>query len=84
VELLLKAGDALLFTDGVAHGSSARKNPGYRRTLLYRYCPAWISTRWNYLPSPELMARLTEERRKIVQPVKPRVTPGWGRAAQGR
>jgi hypothetical protein len=81
VEVHLDAGDALMFTDGLVHGSTARKNPGYRRTLLYRYCPSWISTRWNYLASPELLARLTEQRRQIVEPVKPRVTPGWARAA---
>jgi hypothetical protein len=82
VELHLHAGDALMFTDGLAHGSSARKNPGERRILLYRYCPSWVSTRWNYLASPELLARLTEARRQIVQPVKPRMTPGWASANQ--
>jgi hypothetical protein len=82
VELHLAAGDALMFTDGCVHGSSARKNPGERRILLYRYCPAWVSTRWNYLASPELLSRLTEARRLIVQPVKPRLTPGWAHAAR--
>jgi ectoine hydroxylase-related dioxygenase (phytanoyl-CoA dioxygenase family) len=76
VEVHLKAGDALLFTDGLAHGSSARRNPGQRRTLLYRYCAAWIMPRWNYIASPELVSRLTEARRKIVQPTPPRLTPG--------
>jgi hypothetical protein len=79
VEMHLKAGDALMFTDGLVHGSSARKKPGYRRTMLHRYCPAWVSTRWNYLASPELISRLTESRRQIVQPVKPRMTPGWAK-----
>ena len=84
MEVHLEAGDALMFTDGLVHGSSARKNPGQRRTMLYRYCPAWVSTRWNYLASPELIGRLTEARRQIVQPVKPRVTPAWARAAAGQ
>ena len=84
VEVHLKAGDALMFTDGLVHGSSARKNPGQRRTLLYRYCPAWITTRWNYLPSPEFISRLTESQRLIVQPVRPRPTPGWVASQQKR
>ena len=80
VELHLKAGDSLIFTDGVAHGSSARTNPGSRKIMLFRYCSTCIATRWNYLASPELMARLTPARREIVQPVKPRLCPSWRKA----
>lgn len=76
-ELYLNAGDALVFTDGVAHGSSARANPGQRKIMLFRYCPAYISTRWNYMASKQLMERLSPTRREIVQPVKPRFGPSW-------
>ncbi|MBN63014.1 MAG: hypothetical protein CME20_16790 [Gemmatimonadetes bacterium] len=76
-ELYMEAGDILLFTDTITHGSAARSNEGYRRMLLYRYSPRWIRTRFNYDPSPELLARLSAERRKIVDPIPlRRPTPG--------
>jgi len=76
IECCLKAGDALIFTDGITHGSSARKNPGFRKVLLYRYCPSWCNTRFNYIPSERLLAALNDEERKLVQAVKPRLAPG--------
>ena len=77
-ELHLEAGDTILFTDTITHGSAARTNEGYRRMLLYRYSPRWIRTRFNYAPSPELLARLTDERRKIVDPIPLRQPPQNG------
>ena len=68
VEIHIKAGDALLFVDGAAHGSAKRVNPGIRRTIVYRYGPSWGNFRYGYQPSPELLERLTLERRQIVQP----------------
>ncbi len=76
VELYLKAGDTLLFTDAITHGSAARSNDGYRRMVLYRYSPGFIRTRFEYVPSEELLAALTEEQRKIIQPMPPRFAPG--------
>jgi len=75
-EVHLKAGDALMFTDGLCHGSAARTNPGERRILIYRYSPHYVMPRYNYVPSDALMARLTPARRSIVQPVPPRFAPG--------
>ena len=71
-EVHLRAGDVLLFTDAVTHGSAERTNPGYRRTVLYRYSPRHIRTRFNYQLSPALRERLTPERRAILEPVAPR------------
>jgi ectoine hydroxylase-related dioxygenase (phytanoyl-CoA dioxygenase family) len=75
-EVYLKAGDALMFTDGLCHGSATRTNPGERRILIYRYSPHNILPRYNYLPSDELLARLTPARRSMIQPVPPRYAPG--------
>ena len=72
VEVHLKKGDALLFCDGLAHGASSRTNPGERRVVIYRYGVSWGSTRYGYQYSPELLARLTPERRAILQPIAPR------------
>lgn len=72
---LLKAGEALVFTDGICHGLAARTNSGERRALIYRYSPHVLASRFSYVPSEELMVRLTSERRTIAQPVAPRLAP---------
>ncbi len=71
VEIFMEAGDAILFVDAIAHGSALRKNAGERRIVVYRYGPSWGFFRDGYRPSPELLARLTPERRKIVWPHEP-------------
>jgi hypothetical protein len=71
----MEAGDALLFVDSLSHGSAKRMNEGQRRIIVYRYGPSWGRSRHGYVPSPDLLARLTPERRQIVQPNEPR-TPG--------
>jgi hypothetical protein len=76
VELPLKAGDALFFVDCMAHGSSRRANSGERRVVIIRYGPHWGQDRYGYQPSPELLSRLTTARRRIVQPLPPRMPPG--------
>jgi hypothetical protein len=68
IEIPMRAGDALLFVDAISHGSAKRVNPGIRRIAVYRYGPSWASFRHGYQPSPELLERLTQERRRIVQP----------------
>ncbi|HEX3815087.1 MAG TPA: phytanoyl-CoA dioxygenase family protein [Mycobacteriales bacterium] len=73
IEVHLKKGDALLFCDGLSHGASSRSNPGERRVVIYRYGPSWGATRHGYRYSAELIERLTPERRKILQPIAPRV-----------
>lgn len=75
-EVSMRAGDALVFVDALCHGAAARVNPGIRRILVYRYGPYWGQTRFGYRPSAELLARLTPARRKIIQPIAPRLPPG--------
>lgn len=72
IEMHVEAGDVLMFTDSITHGSAERTNPGFRRMLLYRYSPDWICTRFNYQASAELLAALDEEQRRIIQPIPPR------------
>ena len=68
-EIHLKAGDVLFFTDAVTHGSSARTNDGFRRSIVYRYSPRHIRTRFNIEQSDDLLERLTPERRAILEPI---------------
>jgi hypothetical protein len=77
-ELYLEAGDVLMFTDAITHGSAARTNEGYRRTTLYRYSPRFLRSRFHYVPSRELLENLDEEQRAIIQPIPPRFAPGQG------
>jgi len=67
-EVHMDAGDVLVFTDTICHGSARRENPGERRIIVYRYGPSWGMFRHGYRPSPELLERLTPERRQIVWP----------------
>lgn len=71
IEVHLEAGDALLFVDGISHGSAKRVNNGFRRIVVYRYGPSWSNFRLPYAVSDELLARLSPEQRKIVQPQRP-------------
>lgn len=76
VPVHLKAGDAVLFVDGITHGGSSRTNTeGERRVTIFRYGPLWASTRFGYEYSEALLNRLTPTRRKILQPVAP-LRPG--------
>jgi ectoine hydroxylase-related dioxygenase (phytanoyl-CoA dioxygenase family) len=65
------AGDALLFVDACLHGGSSRTNPGERREVILRYGPPWARPRFGYSVSDELLDRLTPERRRIMQPIRP-------------
>ncbi len=62
IEVLIDAGDALLFVDCLAHESGMRTNPGGRRSLLYRYGPRW----YTYRPTHEPMGRLTPKRQALM------------------
>jgi hypothetical protein len=75
IEVHMQAGDVLLFVDAVSHGGSSRTNSGERRVVIYRYGVSWGNTRHGYRYSPELLARLMPERRKILQPVPDRLPP---------
>jgi len=70
VPVYMKAGDALVFVDGLYHGGSERTNQGERRIIIYRYGPPWMR-RFGYTFSDELLERLSPQRRKILQPVRP-------------
>jgi hypothetical protein len=69
-----RAGDALLFVDACLHGGSTRTNPGERRVIILRYGPPWAQPRFGYRLSPEFLDRLTPERRRIMQPIRPMAT----------
>ena len=65
----MKAGDALVFTDAIAHGSARRVNEGFRRICVLRYMPSWANFRMPYEPTRELLGRLTPARRQVRTPL---------------
>lgn len=54
---------------------ATKMDAGYRRTLVYRYSPRFVRTRFNCVLSEGLMARLTPERRMIMEPIQPKRSP---------
>ncbi len=77
-EMYLKAGDALFFQDSILHGSAARTNPGYRKTLCFRYNPAETTGfRHAHTPSAALMERLTPRQRECLTE-RPNDGDNWG------
>ena len=67
-EVALQAGDLVLFTEALTHGTVPWQGPGTRLGLLYKYCPGsstWAEDqRW----PPELLGQLTERQRLLLQP----------------
>lgn len=59
------------------HGSTERVDPGQRRIAVNRYGPSWGCLRYPFKISDAMLARLTAERRTILEP-QPRslVPPG--------
>jgi hypothetical protein len=61
----LRAGDAVIFTEALTHGSLAWTKAEPRRALFYKYAPgqsAWLSYQW----SAEELAALTPRQRALV------------------
>jgi hypothetical protein len=67
VQVPMHAGDVVIFTEAVVHGTATWQRVEDRRTLLYKYSPgnsAWSGAPW----SPELLARCTDRQRQLLQP----------------
>jgi ectoine hydroxylase-related dioxygenase (phytanoyl-CoA dioxygenase family) len=63
----MRAGSALIFTEALTHGTLDWTAPYERRALLFKYSPAYES--WGRANrSPELLDRLTERQRRILEP----------------
>jgi Phytanoyl-CoA dioxygenase (PhyH) len=65
-DVVVSAGDVILFTDALTHGSRWH-GPGSRRVLIYKYCPAtvaWLSDVWG----ESSRAPLTDRQRQMTLP----------------
>lgn len=67
VEVPLAAGDVVVFTEALTHGTAPWRGAKDRRSLLYKYSPgnsAYSHVRW----PDELVAACTERQRLLLQP----------------
>lgn len=71
----VKAGDCVLFTEALVHGTLPWQGPDVRRTLFYKYAPSCLA--WSnraYFPNPPLAdtsdwrSDLTAAQRKLLVP----------------
>lgn len=61
------AGSVLIFTEALRHGTLPWNADHERRSVLYKYCPGHMA--WgNRKNSPEFLALLTENQRRVVEP----------------
>jgi len=69
VPIEAKPGDAIVFTEALTHGSFANVSGNCRKSLFYcyslGYMPDWTKLELEF--SPELIARVSEERREILR-----------------
>jgi len=67
VEVPLRAGDVVVFTEALTHGTSPWRGPRQRRTLLYKYSPG--NSAWSHEVWPtDLVDACTERQRSMLQP----------------
>jgi ectoine hydroxylase-related dioxygenase (phytanoyl-CoA dioxygenase family) len=66
----LRAGDLLIFTEALTHGTMPWLAEGVRRALLYRYSPKWVMYGPGFHTNafPEWVSELTEAQRAVLEP----------------
>lgn len=68
VDVPLAAGDVVVFTEALCHGTSQWQGPHERRTLLYKYSPGNSSWASRHDWPDELVAAATDRQRLLLQP----------------
>lgn len=67
VEVPLHAGDVVIFTEALTHGTAPWRGSQQRRTLLYKYSPG--NSAWSHEVWPtELLDQCTPRQRLLMQP----------------
>jgi Phytanoyl-CoA dioxygenase (PhyH) len=67
-EVPLHAGDVVIFTEALTHGTLPWRSTRQRRTVLYKYAPG--PTAWTDQPAcrPDALGGLTDRQRRLCQP----------------
>jgi Phytanoyl-CoA dioxygenase (PhyH) len=67
IEVPMEAGDVVIFTEALTHGTAGWQGPRQRRTLLYKYSPG--NSAWSHEVWPtELLDGCTPRQRLLLQP----------------
>jgi ectoine hydroxylase-related dioxygenase (phytanoyl-CoA dioxygenase family) len=66
VELEVKAGSALLFSEALLHAGSPNRSGKIRRLAIYNYGPSFVEPWQGYKPSDALVQRVEGERRQLL------------------
>lgn len=67
VQPAAKAGDVILFTEALVHGTKPWRAKHQRRSLLYKYSPGYAAWNGNY-PDISWYGELTERQKRLLQP----------------
>jgi hypothetical protein len=69
IQVPMEAGDVLIFTEALTHGTHPWTAAHQRRSLLYKYCPGYMAWGAGYKSWPaELHELLTPEQRLLLEP----------------
>lgn len=68
VEVPMRAGDLVVFTEALTHGTLPWRGVEDRLTLLYKYSPGHLSWGREWETYPPLVPMLTPRQRRLVQP----------------
>jgi ectoine hydroxylase-related dioxygenase (phytanoyl-CoA dioxygenase family) len=66
IELHVRAGSALLFSEALLHAGSPNRSGRIRRLAIYNYGPAFVEHWEGYRPSAQLVARTRGELRELL------------------
>ena len=64
----VEAGDALIFTEALVHGTMPWEGEHERRALLYKYSPGHSTWSQSYYSLDEFNGHLTEQQKRILAP----------------
>jgi ectoine hydroxylase-related dioxygenase (phytanoyl-CoA dioxygenase family) len=69
-QVVCKAGDVVIFTEALTHGTIPWSSDGERRSLLLRYAPGNLAYAKNYYPAwpDDVLEGLTDEQRGVFEP----------------
>jgi ectoine hydroxylase-related dioxygenase (phytanoyl-CoA dioxygenase family) len=66
IEMVVEAGDLLVFTESCLHAGNLNSSPRVRANMYYNYGPSWVQPWEGYRASPELVASTSGDRRQLL------------------
>jgi ectoine hydroxylase-related dioxygenase (phytanoyl-CoA dioxygenase family) len=66
LELVVEAGDLLVFSEACLHAGNLNRSNRVRANMYFNYGPSWVQPWEGYRPSTELVESATGERRQLL------------------